>query len=103
MIVNVFLYYCNNVVLCLDKGWHLIGNYEKQASVYGQHKHCITDVEEAGRQNSVCFRDLKEMFKFLLLLMTICATPERLTTSPTTKDCIAKPSPGPSQAQDQAR
>ena len=34
MIVNVFLSYCNNVVLWLDKGWRWIGNYEnKQASM----------------------------------------------------------------------
>jgi hypothetical protein len=34
-------FYCNNVVLRLDKGWRWIGNDEKQASVYGQHKHFI--------------------------------------------------------------
>ena len=34
MIVNVFLYYCNKVVLWLDKGWRWIGNYKnKQASM----------------------------------------------------------------------
>jgi hypothetical protein len=28
MILNVFIFYCNNIVLCLDKDWRWIGNYE---------------------------------------------------------------------------